>query len=109
METIDMLNVLIGVVATFVVSLITKPSTTARMRVLLVIAVTVPAGYLSALYSNQLDATDIGKSIITVLFTATLVYTQFLKPTIGDKLEALSIASLNPLKKSDYKPRHLKK
>lgn len=88
MDNLTALNLIVGFVAPIIISVINRPTFDSRLKVLVMVLVSVVAGFGTAYFSDQFNAEDVTSSVMTVMVAAITAYTGIFKPSgVAPKIE----------------------
>jgi small basic protein len=74
MDNLTALNLIIGFIASPLISMINQPSWSPRARVAVTVAVSIIAGFLTCYFSDAFNTEDVVSSIMTTLVSAIVAY-----------------------------------
>lgn len=88
MDNLTALNLVVGFLSPIIIATINRPTFDARLKIAVMVAVSVVAGFGTAYFSNSFNAEDIVSSIMVVMVSSITAYTGIFKPSgVAPKLE----------------------
>jgi hypothetical protein len=100
-DNLTSLNLIVGFLSPLLISYINRPYWDARLKVFVMVMVSVVVGFLSALFSDQLNTADVTSSILITMTSAIVAYHGIFKPSGISKFEAKT----SPIAKIDSEDR----
>lgn len=88
MDNLESLNLIIGTLSPVLISYINRPWWDARVKVFVMVLVSVFAGFLTAYFKGELNPDDITSSIMITMVSAITAYYGIWKPAGIQKFEA---------------------
>jgi hypothetical protein len=88
MDNLSALNLIIGFFSPILISVITRPGWDPRLKTLVMVGVSVVVGFLTALFSDQLNLEDVTSAILTTMVASITAYYGVFKPSgVSPKIE----------------------
>jgi hypothetical protein len=91
MDNLSALNLIIGFLSPLVISVINRPTWDSKVKVLVMVLFSVASGFLTALFSDELNPEDLTSTILTIMVASIVSYHGIFKPSeVAPKIERVT-------------------
>jgi hypothetical protein len=88
MDNLSALNLIIGFLSPIIIATINRPGWDSKVKVLVMVGFSVVTGFLTSLFSEQLNTEDVVNAVLTIMVSSIVSYQGIFKPTnVAAKIE----------------------